>query len=216
MDIDEIERNIEIAANLLKALSNEKRLLVICALYKGEKSVRQLEEIIGLSQSALSQHLARLRQDKLVDTRREAQTIGDVKLVINEIPFRDLSIPAKIRAATLGDAFVRNEAIRDPVRMVATAAIKSPGVTDIEVARYARNQALAEDVIRFIAQKREWTKMYGVKVSLCRNPKTPISESARMLPFLRERDLTEIVRSKGIPSAVVAQARKLQQQRGKR
>jgi len=75
MDVEEIERNIEIAANLLKALSNEKRLLIICALYKGEKSVRELEEIVGLSQSALSQHLARLRLDKLVNTRREAQTI---------------------------------------------------------------------------------------------------------------------------------------------
>src|SRR3982751_6642717 len=75
MNIDEIERNIEIAANLLKALSNEKRLLVICALYKGEKSVGELEEIVTLSQSALSQHLARLRRDGLVNTRREAQTI---------------------------------------------------------------------------------------------------------------------------------------------
>ncbi len=75
MDIDEIERNIGTAAHLFKVLSNENRLLIICALYRGEKSVRQLGELIGLSQSALSQHLARLREDKLVDTRREAQTI---------------------------------------------------------------------------------------------------------------------------------------------
>ncbi len=75
MDISEIERNIEVAVNLLKALSNEKRLAVICALHKGEKSVTELGGIVGLSQSALSQHLARLRRDGLVDTRREAQTI---------------------------------------------------------------------------------------------------------------------------------------------
>jgi len=75
MDIKEIESNVEVAVNLLKALSNEKRLLVICALYKGERSVGELEEIVGLSQSALSQHLARLRADNLVNTRREAQTI---------------------------------------------------------------------------------------------------------------------------------------------
>ncbi len=75
MDVNEIEHNVDIAVNLLKALSNEKRLLIVCALYKGEKSVGELEEIIGLSQSALSQHLARLRRDRLVNTRREAQTI---------------------------------------------------------------------------------------------------------------------------------------------
>ncbi|MGH1376010.1 MAG: ArsR/SmtB family transcription factor [Alphaproteobacteria bacterium] len=75
MDVNEIEHNVDIAVSLLKALSNEKRLLIVCALYKGEKSVGELEEIIGLSQSALSQHLARLRRDRLVHTRREAQTI---------------------------------------------------------------------------------------------------------------------------------------------
>lgn len=75
MDINEIEHNVGVAVNLLKALSNEKRLLIVCALYKGEKSVGELEQIVGLSQSALSQHLARLRRDKVVNTRREAQTI---------------------------------------------------------------------------------------------------------------------------------------------
>ena len=75
MDVKEIERNLDVAVNLLKALSNEKRLLVICTLYKGERSVGDLEQVIGLSQSALSQHLARLRRDGIVETRRDAQTI---------------------------------------------------------------------------------------------------------------------------------------------
>ena len=75
MDVNEIECNIGSAVNLLKALSNEKRLLIVCALYKGEKSVGELEDIVGLSQSALSQHLARLRRDEVVCTRRSAQTI---------------------------------------------------------------------------------------------------------------------------------------------
>ena len=75
MDVEQVEENLETAVTLLKALSNEKRLMIMCALYKGELSVGKLEEIIGLSQSALSQHLARLRRDGLVNTRRVAQTI---------------------------------------------------------------------------------------------------------------------------------------------
>lgn len=67
--------NIERAAILLKSLSNERRLKVVCALHEGEKCVGALENIVGLSQSALSQHLARLRRDKIVTTRRDAQTI---------------------------------------------------------------------------------------------------------------------------------------------
>ena len=60
---------------LLKAVANEKRLKVLCVLSNGEKSVGSLEEMVDLSQSALSQHLARLRRDEIVKTRRDAQTI---------------------------------------------------------------------------------------------------------------------------------------------
>lgn len=64
------------AANLLKALSNEKRVKIVCVLRtQGEQCVGELERKVGLSQSALSQHLARLRHDDLVITRRSAQTI---------------------------------------------------------------------------------------------------------------------------------------------
>jgi hypothetical protein len=139
--------------------------------------------------------------------------IGNVRLILAPTPFRDLPIPHKVRAATLGDAFVRAEAIRDSNKMVALAAIKSPGITDAEAAAYAGNQILSEDVIRYIAGRREWTKLYGVKVSLCRNPKAPIAETTRLMPFLRERDINELIKSKGVPSSVVAQARKIQMQR---
>jgi len=63
------------AACLMKALSNAARLTILCRLHVGECSAGELEAFVGLSQSALSQHLARLRRDKLVTTRREAQTI---------------------------------------------------------------------------------------------------------------------------------------------
>ena len=70
-----IQENALRASTLLKAMSNQHRLMVLCQLVPGEKCVSDLEQIIGLSQSALSQHLARLRRDNLVSTRREAQTI---------------------------------------------------------------------------------------------------------------------------------------------
>jgi ArsR family transcriptional regulator, virulence genes transcriptional regulator len=63
------------AARLLRALANPHRLMVLCALSDGEQSVSALNDRVPLSQSALSQHLAVLREDGLVRTRREAQTI---------------------------------------------------------------------------------------------------------------------------------------------
>lgn len=63
------------AARLLKTLGNEKRLMILCLLVDGERSVGDLNAQLDLSQSALSQHLAVLRTDGLVRTRRDAQTI---------------------------------------------------------------------------------------------------------------------------------------------
>jgi DNA-binding transcriptional ArsR family regulator len=63
------------AAGLMRALANEHRLLILCQLVAGERGVGELVKAVGLSQSAVSQHLARLRAESLVATRREAQTI---------------------------------------------------------------------------------------------------------------------------------------------
>lgn len=63
------------ASRLLKAMGNERRLVILCHLSEREHSVTELCRLVGLSQSALSQHLAKLRRDKLVETRRAAQTV---------------------------------------------------------------------------------------------------------------------------------------------
>ena len=63
------------AARLLKALSNERRLMILCQLGEGERRVGDLRPLLGLSQSALSQHLAILREEGLVATRRDGQAI---------------------------------------------------------------------------------------------------------------------------------------------
>lgn len=67
--------NASQAAALLKAMSNENRLMILCTLMDQEVSVNELNEIVPLSQSALSQHLAALRKAELVDTRRDGLNI---------------------------------------------------------------------------------------------------------------------------------------------
>jgi len=75
ISLDDMRAGSAEAANLMRALSHEGRLLVMCALCEGEHTVGALAGITGLSQSALSQHLAKLREGELVATRREGQTI---------------------------------------------------------------------------------------------------------------------------------------------
>lgn len=75
MDIDIMQQNADAAAAMLKSLAHPSRLLVLCALVDREHTAGELEQLVGLSQSAVSQHLAKLRKEGIVTTRREAQKI---------------------------------------------------------------------------------------------------------------------------------------------
>ena len=74
-DFDRLAEQARKASDLLKALSHESRLLILCLLAEGEKSVSELEETMAMPQAAVSQQLARLRFDRLVTTRREGRVI---------------------------------------------------------------------------------------------------------------------------------------------
>jgi DNA-binding transcriptional ArsR family regulator len=75
MNLDELQIRADAAERLLKAMASQPRLMILCELLKGERTVTALQQAVGLSMSAISQHLARLRADELVATRRESQTI---------------------------------------------------------------------------------------------------------------------------------------------
>lgn len=91
MDTSELLANAENAEAFLKLLANKNRLLILCNLLDGERSVSALNAMIPLAQSALSQHLASLRKANLVHTRRDAQTIyysladNNVKLILEPL-----------------------------------------------------------------------------------------------------------------------------------
>ncbi|WP_019677095.1 ArsR/SmtB family transcription factor [Arsukibacterium perlucidum] len=75
MNLNDMLDNSAQAVKLLKAVSNERRLIILCHLLEGELSVGDINDKLDLSQSALSQHLALLRRHKLVKTRKVAQTV---------------------------------------------------------------------------------------------------------------------------------------------
>jgi DNA-binding transcriptional ArsR family regulator len=74
-ELEHMTANAKRASNFLKALAHESRLLILCILTEGEKSVSELEEILHLRQPTVSQQLARLRGDGLVATRRDGKAI---------------------------------------------------------------------------------------------------------------------------------------------
>lgn len=87
------------AEAFLKAMANRHRLMILCELHKGERCVSDLQQAVGLAQSALSQHLAKLREERIVSTRRQSQTI-----------FYRLADPTAARlVALLYDAYCKSD-----------------------------------------------------------------------------------------------------------
>ncbi|MES1205966.1 MAG: hypothetical protein ABUS79_08510 [Pseudomonadota bacterium] len=130
------------------------------------------------------------------------------------IDFTRLKLYEKIRLATLGNAYCRQNLLRDANRMVALAVIRSPQITDGEIAKAAANRGLSEDVIRYIANRKEMVKQYAVKLALVGNPKCPLAVALRLLSTLHADDLKQIARSKNVPGALSVAAKRLAAARG--
>ena len=124
-----------------------------------------------------------------------------------------MTVSEKIKLALLGNKEARTILVRDSNKMVSSAVIKSPKIQEDEVVKIAQMRNVSDDVLRIISQNKDWTKTYAVKRALVENPKTPVSASFRFLSMLRESDIKSIARSKNVPSAVSAQARRLTQQK---
>jgi hypothetical protein len=129
------------------------------------------------------------------------------------IKFDHLKIFEKIRLATIGNAYCRKMLVRDSNKLVAMTVIRSPQITSMEIQRIAGSTNVCDDVIRYIANSRECSKDYPVKLALVTNPKCPLGSSLRFLAYLHPDDLRNISRSKNIPGALATSAKKLLQQR---
>ncbi len=119
----------------------------------------------------------------------------------------------KMRLALLGGAYERSVLIRDTNKSVCMSAIKSPRVKENEVVAYSANRTLSHDVIRYIARRRDWMKLYQVKYNLVVNPKTPLSAAMGFLGHLHAHDIKKVARSRNIPSALAQAAKRKEAKR---
>ncbi len=120
-----------------------------------------------------------------------------------------LNVAEKVQLAMKGNAEERAILVRDTARMVSQQVLKSPKLSDSEIAGYANMRNVHEDVLRVIASHRDWTKNYSVAHALVRNPKTPPGVSVQFLPRLGTRDLKIVAGDKNIPEMLRRQARNI-------
>jgi len=121
----------------------------------------------------------------------------------------NMAVNEKIRLATLGNKEARNLLIKDPNRLVIHSVISSPKLTEEEIVSFAGNKNLSKDVANLIANKKEFLKSYAVKVALVNNPKTAVPTAIKLLPYLMEKDIRNVAKSKGVSNVLVAAARRI-------
>jgi hypothetical protein len=120
-----------------------------------------------------------------------------------------LNVAKKVALAIRGNKEARSILVRDRNRVVATAAIRNPRVTEQEVAAAASSRTVCDDVIRTIATSKDMTRSYLVKLALVSNPKTPLTHAMKMLPLLRANDIRVLAKSKNVSAAIATQALRL-------
>jgi hypothetical protein len=120
-----------------------------------------------------------------------------------------MNVAERVQLAMKGNAEERAILIRDTARLVSTQVLKSPKLSDNEVANFAKMRSIHEDLLRAIASRKDWTKAYATVHALVRNPKTPPGLTIQFLPRLGNRDLKVVTGDKNIPELVRRQARNL-------
>lgn len=124
-----------------------------------------------------------------------------------------MSVPQKIRLAMLGNREARKLLIHDRNKVITTAVLRSPKLTDSEILHFAQERGTPEDVILTICKHRTWLKKYYIKLALITNPKTPLPKAIQFLNHLHDRDLQALSRNKNIPSALSQTAWQVLQKR---
>jgi regulator of extracellular matrix RemA (YlzA/DUF370 family) len=124
-----------------------------------------------------------------------------------------MNVKDRMKLAMKGDREARSILIRDSNRIVATAVVQNPRVTDQEVENIASMRTVADEVLRLIALNRNWARQYPIIHNLVRNPRTPIPTVLSTLPRIRTKDLKNLMQNRNVSEATRRQAQRLSQTR---
>ncbi|MCA1558011.1 MAG: hypothetical protein LC731_05660, partial [Acidobacteria bacterium] len=147
----------------------------------------------------------------ITETLREGDAAPERIALIRRIML--MTVKDRIKLGLKGDREARAILIRDPNKVVATAVINNPRITDHEVESIAAMRTVADEVLRLIAMNRAWARSYTIIHNLVRNPRTPIATSIGILPRIRGKDLQHLSQNRNVPEGVRRQAARLNQTR---
>ncbi len=120
-----------------------------------------------------------------------------------------MGVKDRVKLGMKGDREARNILIRDPNKLVSSAVINNPKITEQEVEKIATMRTVPEEVLRQISMNKQWGRSYMIQLSLARNPRTPLGNSMSIMNRLQLRDLQGLTKDRNVPEAVRKHALRL-------
>lgn len=142
-----------------------------------------------------------------LQTESEEEIPGERISMINRI--MKMGVKDRVKLGMKGDREARNILIRDPNRLVSTAVVNNPRITEQEVEMIASMRSITEEILRQIAANRQWSRSYSVMHNLARNPRTPMANVLTIMSRLQLRDLNALSKNRNVSDAVRRQALRL-------
>lgn len=169
----------------------------------------RLEELAPETEAEISANVQRVIQSEQLE---RGEVNPERVSLIRRIMF--MNTKDRMKLAMKGDREARSILIRDSNKVVCSAVVKNPRVTEQEVENIASMRTVADEVLRLIALNRSWARSYPIIHNLARNPRTPVPTVMNLLPRIRTKDLTQLTQNRNVSEAVRRQAYRLQQTRG--
>ena len=166
------------------------------------------EELITETAADMSANAQRIIESERLES-------GEVKAervsLIRRVMF--MNTKARMKLAMKGDREARSILIRDSNKVVSSAVVNNPRITEQEIENIASMRTVADEVLRLIALNRSWARSYPIIHNLARNPRTPIPTVMNVLPRIRTKDLLNLSQNRNVSETVRRQAYRLEQAR---
>jgi len=226
----EKERGQEQIAKELRAQGKEAAAeFVEQAQFESDEDALFLAQHIEVSDAETDDSWMSLEYIEELYEETPEQREAIISKIIGEFRFEEIDLPSerisvihrimkmgmkdRVKLAMKGDREARNILIRDPNRIVAQAVVNNPRITEHEVEKIAAMRTVTEDVLRQLANNRQWARCYPVMHNLARNPRTPMANVLTILSRLQLRDLAALSKNRNVSDAVRRQALRLSQAR---
>ncbi|MCB1042135.1 MAG: hypothetical protein KDC35_04320 [Acidobacteria bacterium] len=209
--VDALRNNPHLSINQKQKLDDYERLLLKDLVSPAEELEDiPIEEVERQALQEAKEFVAVFGHEKLSSKDFIQDIKGDEDDSHNVLKqIARMSVPQKVQAAIKGNREVRGILIRDANKLVCSAAIRSPRITEAEVEFYSNLRNVQTDVLRLIALNREWTKNYKIIHNLVRNPRTPLAFTTKFLSRLTQRDLKFLQMDKNVPEVLRKMAKRM-------